>query len=103
VTNHDGEIIALEMICSELHPMSCRRNKVLPRLLLGTGSAGRASRKVSTREIQDQMRVLLRQVSLVLFSVKKNNLLREKKRKETIESKEDRRAPQPMMTAKATL
>jgi len=58
VTTHDGEIIALEMIRGEPNPMSCRRSEVFQQLLLGTGSAGRALRKVSTREIQDQMRVL---------------------------------------------
>jgi len=93
------------MIRGEPNPISSGRNEAFAQPFVGYRKRGKSfTEGENKREIKGQIRVVLRPVSLVLFTVKKKNLSREKRKekKKKRESKEDKRAPQPM-TAKTTL
>ena len=79
--------LLLEMICDEPNPISGERNGVFAQPLIGYRKCGKSiTEGGSKREIGGQIRVVLRPVSLVLFTVKKKNLSgKEKRPKKTSE------------------
>jgi len=83
------------MIRGEPSTLSGEQNEVFAQPLDRYGYCGKNfTERENKREIKGQMRVVLRPVSLALFTVEKNVEKREEKRRQA--------SPQPM-TAKSTL
>ena len=71
------------MICSEPNPISGEWNRVFEQRLVRYKKCGKSfTEGGNKREIKGQIRVVLRLVSLVLFTVEKKNLLRRGKREQ---------------------
>ena len=69
------QLVVLEMISGEPNPISGGRNEVFGQPLVRYRKCGKSFMEgENKREIKGQIRVVLRLVSFVLFSVKKRNL-----------------------------